>query len=52
MDAQDEPYNRAVKKCALIMREANKLNSSIQFKVFIHKADGDLFMGEDLKFEI
>ena len=52
MDAQDEPYNTAVRKCALIMREANKINNKILFKVFIHKADGDLFMSDNLKLEV
>lgn len=52
IDAQDEPYNKAIEKFIQTQTEVYSLNPQCLFEVFIHKIDGDMFVNEEVKLEV
>lgn len=51
VDAQDDPSTDALGKLHELVECARELNENINYEVFIHKVDGDLFLSEDLKID-
>lgn len=51
VDAQDEPYTEALDRCSSIFHAVYRKNNKVNFNVFIHKVDGELFLVEDHKAE-
>eukprot|EP00386_Alphamonas_edax_P008172 GDKI01026878.1.p1 GENE.GDKI01026878.1~~GDKI01026878.1.p1 ORF type:complete len:239 (+),score=73.14 GDKI01026878.1:101-817(+) len=51
IDAQNEPYTNDVAYATDVIRRAYMVNRNINFEVFIHKVDGDLFALDDARTE-
>jgi len=51
IDAQDEPYQEALQYLVHTFHTACRYNPNINFEVFIHKVDGDLFLTDEQKYE-
>lgn len=49
IDAQDDPYTDSLEFLIATIQRAHEVNPKLSFDVFIHKVDGDLFLGDDLK---
>ncbi|GBG29069.1 Ras-related GTP-binding protein C [Hondaea fermentalgiana] len=52
IDAQDDPSSEALTKLHEIVSVARHVNPDMNYEVFIHKVDGDLFLSEDHKIEV
>jgi len=52
VDAQDEPYTDALNMAKDLIKRAHKVNPNVNFEVFIHKVDGDLFLSEEHKMDM
>mmetsp|Transcript_4115 Transcript_4115/g.8891 ORF Transcript_4115/g.8891 Transcript_4115/m.8891 type:complete len:442 (+) Transcript_4115:76-1401(+) len=51
IDAQDDPTT-ALGKLHEVVTVAREVNPDMNFEIFIHKVDGDLFLSEDHKLEV
>jgi len=49
VDAQDDPYTEALENLLETIMRAHEVNPEISVDVFIHKVDGDLFLGDEAK---
>eukprot|EP00904_Undaria_pinnatifida_P012637 jgi/Undpi1/8503/HiC_scaffold_25.g10970.m1 len=49
VDAQEDPIEEALHKVINTMRRAYAVNPNLDFEVFIHKVDGDLYLTDDPK---
>lgn len=52
IDAQEEPYGKALQMAKRVIELAHKINHKITFDILIHKVDGDQFFSDDHKTEI
>lgn len=52
IDAQEDDYLEALLHLRDVVFVARQMNPKISLEIFIHKVDGDLFMGEDHKLEV
>ena len=51
IDAQDEPYSEALARLQETIVRAHAVKPDIEFEIFIHKVDGDLFLSDDHKID-
>lgn len=49
IDAQDDPYTEALEFLLDTITRTHPMNPKLSYDVFIHKVDGDLFLGDEAK---
>jgi Ras-related GTP-binding protein C/D len=52
LDAQDEPYSPALERMLLLIRELKTINPKAAVEVFVHKADADMYVNDEMKLEL
>ena len=51
LDAQDEPYDHVLQSFTDTVTRAVRANPTIAVEVFVHKVDGELFLGDEAKYD-